>query len=70
MSRELERLAARKQLLQARASVQRLEAAYEVATLREATRLPRTVSALLMLPPVRGLLITGLVVLVRKIFRK
>ena len=41
MSRELDMLVARKQMLAARASLQRLKAAHEIGKIRQATRLPR-----------------------------
>ena len=56
MNSELEALAARKQLLVARASLQRLEAATEIARLRDRLQWSRSAGALASSTQVRSLL--------------
>ena len=57
MSSQLEALAARKELLVARASRQRLQAANELAGLRERLQWSRSVGSYLSSPGVRSLLV-------------
>ena len=57
MSSQLEALAARKELLVARASLQRLQAANEIAALRERMQWSRSAGSLISSPGVRSLLV-------------
>jgi hypothetical protein len=64
MSSELELLELRKNVLVARASLQRLKIGVELQVLREDLRWPRAVSAIAKSRPVRTALFGGLLVLV------
>jgi hypothetical protein len=66
MSSELEQLAARKQLLVAQASVQRLQAAMDVENLRESMRFQRAAMSLATSTPVRSLIAAGLLLLFQR----
>jgi len=66
MNSELEALAARKQLLVARASLQRLEAATEIARLRDRLQWSRSVGALAASTQVRSLLFAAALLALRR----
>ena len=66
MSSELEALAARKEVLVARASLQRLEAAAEIARLRDRLQWSRSVGALVSSTQVRSLLIAAALFALRR----
>ena len=66
MSSELEVLAARKEVLVARAALQRLEAAHEIARLRDRLRFSRSVGSLISSTQVRGLLVAAALFAVRR----
>jgi hypothetical protein len=66
MSSDLEALAARKELLVARASLQRLQAANELAGLRERLQWSRSAGSLLSSPAVRSLLVAVALLAVRR----
>ncbi len=66
MNSDLPALAARKDLLVARASLQRLQAANEIAGLRERLRWTRSPGSLLASLPVRSLLVAAALLAVRR----
>lgn len=66
MSNALAILEARKELLVARASLQRLEAAHQIVVLRERVRLPRTAAALMANPQARSLVLATLAFALRR----
>lgn len=66
MSGELELLAARKQLLQARASLQRLQAVHAIGTLRARTKMPDSLAAVVSDPQLRPLAIAAALFALRR----